>query len=77
VLDADGKLLRRMSRGTAKAAIADGTIRGGMIPKAECCLEALERGVTSAHIIDGRLPHALLLEIFTDGGVGTQIVRDA
>jgi acetylglutamate kinase len=77
VLDADGKLLRRMSRTTARTAIADGTIRGGMIPKVECCLEALEHGVNSAHIIDGRLPHALLLEIFTDGGVGTQIVREA
>jgi acetylglutamate kinase len=76
VLDADGKLLRRMSRPAAQAAVADGSIRGGMIPKVECCLEALERGVTSAHIIDGRLPHALLLEIFTDGGVGTQLVRE-
>jgi acetylglutamate kinase len=76
VLDADGKLLRRMSRSAARAAVADGSIRGGMIPKVECCLEALERGVTSAHIIDGRLPHALLLEIFTDGGVGTQLVRE-
>jgi len=76
VLDTDGKLLRRMSRRAAKAAISDGTIRGGMIPKVECCLEALEKGVTSAHIIDGRLQHALLLEIFTDGGVGTQIVRE-
>jgi acetylglutamate kinase len=76
VLDAGGKLLRRMSRTAARAAIADGSIRGGMIPKVECCLEALERGVASAHIIDGRLPHALLLEIFTDAGVGTQIVRE-
>jgi acetylglutamate kinase len=77
VLDADGKLLRRMSRRAAQAAVADGSIRGGMIPKVECCLEALDRGVTSAHIIDGRLPHALLLEIFTDGGVGTQLVRES
>jgi acetylglutamate kinase len=76
VLDADGKLLRRMTRSSARRAIEDGTIRGGMIPKVECCLQALERGVNSAHIIDGRLPHALLLEIFTDGGVGTQLVRD-
>jgi acetylglutamate kinase len=77
VQDADGKLMRRIAKAAAQAAVADGTIRGGMIPKVQCCLEALERGVTSAHIIDGRLPHALLLEIFTDGGVGTQIVRDA
>jgi acetylglutamate kinase len=76
VLDRDGKLIRRMTRASAQSAIADGSIRGGMIPKVECCLDALEGGVNSAHIIDGRLPHALLLEIFTDGGVGTQLVRE-
>ncbi len=77
VLDVDGKLRRRMSRASAQIAIGDGSIQGGMIPKVECCLHALENGVNSAHIIDGRLPHALLLEIFTDGGVGTQLVREA
>ena len=46
-----------------------------MIPKLECAVHALEHGVTAAHIIDGRVPHALLLEIFTDGGVGTKLVR--
>ena len=76
VLDADGKLRRQMTRSAAEAAISDGSIEGGMIPKVECCLDALDHGVSSAHIIDGRLPHALLLEIFTDGGVGTQLVRD-
>ena len=73
VLDADGALISRLDPASAKAAIADGTIAGGMIPKVECCVSAREHGVTSTHIIDGRLPHALLLEIFTDGGVGTQI----
>ena len=73
VLDADGVLISRLDPASAKAAIADGTIAGGMIPKVECCVSAREHGVTSTHIIDGRLPHALLLEIFTDGGVGTQI----
>ena len=76
VLDADGKLRRQMTRSAAEAAIADGSIEGGMIPKVRCCLDALDHGVASAHIIDGRLPHALLLEIFTDGGVGTQLIRD-
>ncbi len=73
VLDRDGKLISRLDPSSAKAAIADGTIAGGMIPKVECCVRAREHGVTSTHIIDGRIPHALLLEIFTDGGVGTQI----
>ena len=49
----------------------DGTIRGGMIPKVECCIDALAGGVARTHIIDGRILHAILLEIFTDGGVGT------
>jgi acetylglutamate kinase len=75
VLDADGKLIAQLDAKEARAAIAAGIIRGGMIPKVECCLSAIERGVTSAHIIDGRIPHALLLEIFTDGGVGTKISR--
>ena len=77
VLDADGALIGRLDPASAKAAIADGTIAGGMIPKVECCVSAREHGVTSTHIIDGRIPHALLLEIFTDGGVGTQIAGAA
>lgn len=76
VLDADGKLRRRMTAGDVSAAIAEASIQGGMIPKVECCVDALAGGVHSTHIVDGRLPHALLLEIFTDGGVGTQIVGD-
>jgi acetylglutamate kinase len=55
--------------------IADGVIRGGMIPKVQSCLHALEGGVEKTHVIDGRIPHALLLELFTDGGIGTQIVH--
>ena len=73
VLDRDGRLLGSLSADQAKAGIADGTIRGGMIPKVECCLEALGLGVQKAHIIDGRVSHAVLLEIFTDQGVGTEI----
>jgi acetylglutamate kinase len=59
----------------ARKHVAEGTIRGGMIPKVECCIAALEAGVASAHIVDGRIEHALLLEIFTDRGVGTLITR--
>jgi acetylglutamate kinase len=59
----------------AKRLIEDGTIRGGMIPKINCCLEALEGGVKKAHIIDGRKDHAILIEIFTKGGIGTEIVK--
>jgi len=55
--------------------IADGTISGGMLPKARACLEALRSGVHKTHIVDGRIRHSLLLEIFTDEGIGTQIVR--
>ncbi|MCS7201282.1 MAG: acetylglutamate kinase [Dictyoglomus sp.] len=58
----------------AKRLIEDGTVEGGMIPKIECCINAVKSGVTSAHIIDGRVPHSLLLEIFTDEGIGTMIV---
>jgi acetylglutamate kinase len=55
--------------------IKQGVIAGGMLPKVDACLEALEGGVGKAHIIDGRMPHSLLLEIFTDAGVGTQILK--
>ena len=58
------------------ALIADGTIHGGMLPKVRCALEAVAGGVRSAHIIDGRIRHAVLLEVFTDTGVGTLISRD-
>ncbi len=73
VLDREGKLVSRLDAAGARAAIESGVIGGGMIPKVECCIRAREYGVVSTHIIDGRIPHALLLEIFTDGGVGTQI----
>ncbi len=58
------------------ALIKQGVIGGGMIPKVECCIRALEKGVSRTHIIDGRLKHSLLLEIFTDEGIGTMVVRD-
>ena len=60
-------------RRAARALLADGTASGGMIPKLETCLAALEGGVGAVHILDGRLPHVLLLETFTEAGVGTKI----
>ena len=71
----DGNLIPSMSRAEAEAMIADGTISGGMIPKVETCLDAVARGVEAAVILDGRVPHAVLLEIFTEHGVGTLIRR--
>jgi acetylglutamate kinase len=75
VKDKSGKLLSRLARDEVKALIDEGTISGGMIPKVECCLDALAGGVERTHIIDGRILHAVLLEVFTDGGVGTLITR--
>lgn len=69
-------IIESMSAGEAKALMADGTINGGMIPKVEACLETLQRGVRKVHIVDGRVRHSLLLEIFTTSGVGTEIRSD-
>ena len=76
VLDRDGKLISSIKAGDAKKMIANGTITEGMIPKLQCSLEALNGGVEKVHIIDGRKEHALLLEIFTDERVGTEIVLE-
>ncbi|MEJ2469023.1 MAG: acetylglutamate kinase [Campylobacterales bacterium] len=73
VLDADGKLLSSLTEERVEALKADGTIHGGMVPKVDACIEAIERGVQKAHIIDGRIEHAILLELFTEEGIGTQI----
>ncbi len=75
VKDADGKLLSTLDAAEAKRMIANGVISEGMIPKVECCVEALSNGVSKAHIIDGRVRHAVLLEIFTRSGIGTEVVR--
>jgi acetylglutamate kinase len=69
-------LIPHLTAAEARALIADGTIAGGMIPKIEGCLDTLDRGVRKIHIIDGRLRHSLLLEIYTTSGVGTELVRD-
>lgn len=68
-------LVSELSASRAKLLIADGTINGGMIPKVESCLDAVDHRVPSAHILDGRIPHVVLLELFTDTGVGTMITR--
>ena len=75
VLDKEGKLISTIRVEEADKYVADGTIKGGMIPKTRCCLEAIKGGVRKAHIIDGRREHALLLEIFTKRGIGTQLIR--
>ncbi|MGH7731818.1 MAG: acetylglutamate kinase, partial [Candidatus Eiseniibacteriota bacterium] len=75
VLDAQGVLIPQLTIPEARKHIAEGTIRGGMIPKIECCISALESGVGRTHIVDGRILHAILLEIFTDTGVGTLLGR--
>jgi len=76
VLDKQKKLIQELALAEARALIADGTIQGGMIPKIETCIEAVEGGVEAAVIIDGRVPHAMLLELFTPHGAGTLIRRD-
>ena len=73
VLDGDGKLLEDISADTARRMIREGVIKGGMIPKIETCLDAVEKGVEASVILDGRVPHAILLEIFTERGDGTLI----
>jgi len=73
VLDKEGKILSGLNARQVDALIADGTIYGGMLPKIRCALDAVKGGVKAAHIIDGRVEHAVLLELFTDEGVGTLI----
>lgn len=73
--DKAGKLLTGLSSAEVDALIADGTITGGMLPKINCALSAVKNGVTSSHIIDGRVAHAVLLEVLTDVGVGTLITN--
>jgi acetylglutamate kinase len=75
VCDAAGKLVHSLTEPESTRLREEGVISGGMIPKVECALDALAGGVQKCHIIDGREQHAILLEIFTDRGIGTQIVR--
>ncbi len=75
VLNNDKELLASLTRSEVENLKADGTIHGGMVPKVDACLEAIDGGVQKAHIIDGRLEHSMLLELFTSEGVGTQIIK--
>ncbi len=74
VLNRQGELIPAMDDRTTRLLIDEGTIVGGMFPKVKCCLKALKGGVKKAHIVDGRLKHTILLEMFTDQGIGTEIV---
>ena len=73
VVDDPASLIRQTTPDELDALMADGTIAGGMIPKVESCVHAVRDGVRRAHILDGRIPHVLLLEIFTDEGIGTMV----
>ena len=75
VKDEKGKLVSELQEPQAVKMIEKGVVKGGMIPKVKCCIQALTGGVHSAHIIDGRVEHAVLLEVFTDKGVGTIITE--
>ena len=72
-IDDPGSIVARATVDEVRGYIADGTISGGMIPKVEACIHAVESGANSAHMLDGRIPHVLLLELFTDAGIGTMI----
>jgi acetylglutamate kinase len=74
VLDQQKRLINTMSDQDARRMIETGVVEGGMFPKVKCCIKALRGGVRKAHIVDGRLKHAVLLEMFTDSGIGTEIV---
>ena len=73
IKDKNGELIRSLTADRAAALIADGTVSGGMIPKVECCLEALRQGVAKVTVVDGRVENCLLLELLTDQGIGTEI----
>ena len=77
ILDASGGLRSSIPLRELERLLTRGEVTGGMIPKVRCCFEAVSQGVRKAHIIDGKVEHALLLEVFTDGGIGTEIYADA
>jgi len=76
VLDSKGKLISSLKYSRIPGLISSGVVTGGMIPKLECCMKALDSGVMKAHIVDGRIPYSILMELFTDSGIGTQIVKE-
>ena len=74
--DDPSTIIRTLTHGEAVSYIEQGIIKGGMIPKVQCCLDGLDKGVESVHVLDGRLPHAILLEIFTTRGIGTMVTKE-
>jgi acetylglutamate kinase len=76
ILDGLGELLSSIPLSELEGLLTREVVKGGMIPKVRCCFEAVSKGVRKAHIIDGRVEHSVLLEVFTDGGVGTEIYAD-
>jgi len=76
VLNADKRLISSIVYPEIGGLISSGVVKGGMIPKLECCMKALDNGVVKTHIVDGRVPYSILLEIFTDSGIGTQIIKE-
>ena len=74
ILNFEGGLIESLTMPETRTLLDNGVVRGGMIPKVKCCLDALEKGVEKAMIIDGRLENCILLELFTDAGTGTEIV---
>lgn len=76
ILDKEGKRIGQLQISRLAGLIEDGTISGGMIPKTQCCFQALDDGVLSAHIVNGTRPHSLLLELFTDDGIGTMVTKE-
>ncbi|MDY6910607.1 MAG: acetylglutamate kinase [Thermodesulfobacteriota bacterium] len=75
VLDAGGRLVSSLTVAEAADLLQDEVLKGGMIPKVQCAIDAVQAGVEKVHIVDGRLPHSVLLELFTDAGIGTEIVK--
>jgi acetylglutamate kinase len=75
LLDKKGRIVSTLKKGQISKLTKDGTISGGMLPKVHACLKALEGGVGKTHIVDGRIPHCLLLEIFTKEGIGTELTN--
>ncbi len=76
VMNQKKELIRSIDARTVRDMAEEGLISGGMIPKVQCCIDALTQGVRKTHVIDGRIEHAILLEILTDGGIGTQILKE-
>ena len=76
IQDKNGNLIERVNLKQAKELISNGTVTGGMIPKLETCIKAVEDGAEAAVIMDGRAPHAILVELFTEHGIGTMIAQD-